>query len=197
MTIEAHQDPCDLFDSWWQDARNAGMKYPNAVSLATVDAEGMPAVRMVLVKGVEPRGFVFYTNLESVKATHLAANPRAALCYYWDILGRQVRVRGPVESVTDEEADAYFATRPRISQIGAWASAQSRPLESREALLARVKTLESEYDGRDVPRPPHWSGYRVLPVQIEFWQEGEYRLHDRVQYNRTDGGEWTCRFLNP
>jgi pyridoxamine 5'-phosphate oxidase len=197
MSIEANQDPYDLFDSWWQDARGAGLKYPNAVSLATVDAEGMPAVRMVLVKGVEPRGFVFYTNLESVKADHLAANPKAALCYYWAPLDRQVRVRGRVESVTDEEADAYFATRPRISQLGAWASAQSRPLESREVLLDRVKALESEYDGCDVPRPPHWSGYRVLPVQIEFWQEGEYRLHDRLQYNRADGGGWTHLFLNP
>jgi pyridoxamine 5'-phosphate oxidase len=169
---------------------------PTAMTLATADAEGRPSARTVLLKGVDDRGFVFYTNTLSRKGEQLAANARAALCFFWEPLKKQVAVEGVVERVTDEEADAYWATRPRDSQVGAWASQQSQPLESRERLLSRAATLAERYAGRDVPRPPHWSGYRVLPERIEFWTAGDARLHHRVCYERRDG-RWTRKLLNP
>lgn len=169
---------------------------PTAMTLATADAEGRPSARTVLLKGVDDRGFVFYTNTLSRKGEQLAENARAALCFFWEPLKKQVAVEGVVERVTDEEADAYWATRPRDSQVGAWASQQSQPLESRELLLSRAATLAERYAGTDVPRPPHWSGYRVLPERIEFWTAGDARLHHRICYERR-GGRWTRNLLNP
>ncbi|MBX3727787.1 MAG: pyridoxamine 5'-phosphate oxidase [Candidatus Sumerlaeia bacterium] len=198
MPIPVMDDPMELFAQWWRQAEGANLKYPNAVALATAGADGAPAVRMVLVKGFDSSGFTFYTNLGSAKANSLAENPRAALCYYWEALGRQVRVRGGVEPVTAEEADAYFATRPRVSQLGAWASRQSEPLDSRTTLEARVRELDAQHAGGPVPRPPFWSGFRLVPGEIEFWQEGDFRLHDRVLYRRASPGDsWRRVLLNP
>jgi pyridoxamine 5'-phosphate oxidase len=192
----ATSDPILLFASWLADAEQAEPVDPNATALATVDASGMPNVRMVLLKGHGEDGFVFYTNLESAKGAELTANPKAALCFYWKSLNRQVRVRGPVEPVALSEADAYFASRPRGSRIGAWASAQSRPLESRFALEKAVAAYTARYAIGDVPRPPHWSGFRLIPREIEFWQAGTFRLHDRVRFTRDHGG-WASARLYP
>jgi pyridoxamine 5'-phosphate oxidase len=167
-----------------------------AASLATASRDGKPSVRMVLVKGVDPRGVVFYTNLGSRKARELTDNPHAALCLYWPTLGEQVRVEGTVSAVDAAEADAYFASRPRDSQIGAWASAQSQPLPNREALLGRVAELKSQFGEGPIPRPPFWSGFVVAPVRIEFWRVGDYRLHHRLQYER-EGTAWRTLLLNP
>ena len=164
--------------------------------LSTVDDDGQPSGRFVLLKAVDERGFVFYTNVHSRKARALAANPRAALCFYWAALGKQVRIEGAVEPVSDAEADAYFATRPRDSQIGAWASDQSRPLASREALDARVTEVRTRFSGAAVSRPPFWSGYRVVPYAIEFWTRDAARLHVRERYERT-GDTWSTTFLSP
>ena len=196
MDDMVQDDPYALFARWFAEAERAEPRDPDAMSLATVGADGMPSVRIVLLKGVDDRGFVFYTNLDSRKGRQIAAHPKAALCFHWKSLGRQVRIEGPTETVTDAEADAYFATRPRGSQIGAWASLQSQPLESRALLERRVAELEANYEGRDVPRPPHWSGTRVLPLRIEFWREGEFRLHDRIVYTR-DGAGWATQRLYP
>jgi pyridoxamine 5'-phosphate oxidase len=166
------------------------------MSLATVDADGMPDVRTVLLKGFDEHGFVFYTNTESQKGRELAANPKAGLLFYWKSLNRQVRVRGPVERVTQEEADAYFATRPKGAQIGAWASQQSRPLESRLAFEKAIALYGAKYALASVPRPPHWSGYRIVPVAIEFWRDRPFRLHERLVFDRADGG-WTTKRLFP
>lgn len=191
-------DPFELFESWMEEARQNEINDPNAMSLATVDREGMPDVRMVLLNGIGPDGFVFFTNTESAKGEELAAHPKAALLFHWKSVRRQVRVRGPVTPVPPEEADAYFAKRPRGSQIGAHASAQSRELGSREELVAKVDRLTAGFEGADVPRPSHWSGYRITPLQIEFWQNGEFRLHDRILYSRFEPGTgWTTRRLNP
>lgn len=190
------QDPFAFFRAWLAEAEGAEPNDPNAMALATVASDGRPSIRIVLLKGLDDRGFVFYTNTESRKGDHLAAHPSAALNFHWKSLRRQVRVEGAVEPVTPAEADAYFASRPRGSQIGAWASAQSRPLDSRATLERRVAELEAAYAGRDVPRPPHWSGYRIVPELFEFWQDREFRLHDRFQYGRAGDG-WTIARLYP
>lgn len=191
----ATADPNLLFSKWFGEAEEAEPNDPNAMALATVDGDGMPNVRMVLLKGFDTNGFVFFTNFESAKGQELLAHRKAALLFHWKSLRRQVRVRGSVTPVTPEEADAYFATRSRGSQLGAWASAQSRPLESREALEAAAAEYEAKFPGT-VPRPPHWLGFRVAADEIEFWQDGENRLHDRILFRRAGDG-WERTRLNP
>jgi pyridoxamine 5'-phosphate oxidase len=194
----AAEDPFALFRNWLAEAEQCEPADPEAMALATVDATGLPNVRMVLLKGVDERGFVFYTNCESAKGLELAANPKAALLFYWKSLSRQIRVRGLVEPTTDAEADAYFATRHPLSRIGAWASQQSRPLQSRAALEAGVAHYKQEFAAGDIPRPPYWHGYRVRPVEIEFWKHGDFRLHDRIVFRReAPEGPWTKTRLNP
>lgn len=177
-------EPFDLFDKWLQDAHESELNDPTALSLATVDDDGMPNVRMVLLKGLDERGFTFYTNFESQKGTELQAIAKAAMCFHWKSLRRQVRIRGNVEIVSDSEADTYYAQRPRGSRIGAWASQQSRPLESRFALEKAVAEYTAKYAIGDIPRPSYWSGFRVVPTSIEFWHSRKFRLHDRVQFTR-------------
>lgn len=196
-----HDDPLALFEAWMADARAHEINDPDAMALATVDADGLPDVRMVLLKDASRAGFVFYTNLESAKGRELAGQPKAALCFHWKSLRRQVRVRGPVERVSEAEADAYFASRARDSRIGAWASRQSRPLEGRFELEKEVARYAAKYAIGHVPRPPHWSGLRVVPQQIEFWRDRPFRLHDRLVFHRAgDGREdwnWTTQHLFP
>ena len=189
-------DPFTLFDAWYAEARESEINDSNAMALATADAAGRPSVRMVLLKGHGPDGFVFYTNREGRKAADLAANPHAALLFHWKSLRRQVRIEGAVTLATDAESDAYFASRSRDSQLGAWASDQSRPLDSRETFEARVDAAKAQFEGRDVPRPPHWGGYRVTPQAIEFWQDCAHRLHERRLFTR-DGDGWTEGLLFP
>jgi pyridoxamine 5'-phosphate oxidase len=193
----AAQDPFALFADWMRDAERSEPNDPNAMALATVDAQGLPDVRMVLLKDFDARGFVFYTNTESAKGQELAGNMQAALVFHWKSLTRQVRVRGPVERVSDSEADEYYASRARGSRIGAWASQQSRPLESRFALEKAVALYAARYPIGDIPRPKHWTGFRVMPVQIEFWHDRPFRLHDRVVFRRGEGGGWTTQRLYP
>ena len=189
-------DPHALFEEWLTEARLAEPNDPEAMTLATVGGDGHPAARMVLLKGHDARGFVFYTNGESRKGDELAANPRAALLFHWKSLRRQVRIEGRIEPVGAAEADAYFATRARESQLGAAASDQSRPLASRAAFEARYRALAEQYEGRDVPRPPHWRGYRVVPERIEIWTGREHRLHDRRLFVRAGEG-WAESLLYP
>lgn len=191
------RDPFALFAQWLADATRAEINDPNGVALATVDEDGLPDVRMVLLKGFDERGFAFYTNFESAKGKQILANRKAAMCFHWKSLRRQVRVRGPVEIVDDAEADAYYATRARGSRIGAWASMQSRPLASRAVLEAAVAEYSARYGENDIPRPANWSGFRIVPTQIEFWQDGAFRLHDRVRFEREDGGAWASARLYP
>jgi pyridoxamine 5'-phosphate oxidase len=189
-------DPFALFDSWLKEALQKEPNDANAMALATADADGLPDVRMVLLKDVDPGGFVFYTNLESAKGQELAANPKAALLFHWKSLRRQVRVRGVVTPTTPEEADAYFATRARPAQLGAWASAQSRTLPDRLALEKKIAEVGLRFGLGKVPRPPHWSGFRVAPQSIEFWRDRPFRLHERLVFERAEGG-WATRRLFP
>ena len=191
-------EPFRLFEHWLKEAAASEPRDPTAMTLATVDAEGMPNARMVLLKGTDDRGFVFYSNMESQKGRELDRDPRAALVFYWKSLNRQIRIRGPVEKVTTQEADAYFASRPKQAQIGAWASQQSRPLESRLAFEKAVALYAAKYALGEVPRPAYWFGYRILPMVIEFWQDRPFRLHDRIEFRRADtSGPWNKTRLYP
>jgi pyridoxamine 5'-phosphate oxidase len=198
VMIREKSDPLALFGDWYEEAAKSEPNDPSAMSVATVGPDGTPSLRMVLLKGYDAEGFVFYTNTESRKGLHLLAQPKAALLFHWKSLRRQVRLEGPVSPTAPEEADAYFATRARGSQIGAWASDQSRPLESRFALEKRVAEVTAKHVIGKVPRPPHWSGFRLRPLLIEFWQDAAFRLHDRLEYRRAALGEpWTTRTLYP
>lgn len=197
VPIPAAEDPFRLFQDWLEEAGRTEPNDPNAMTVATATPDGRPSARIVLLKGCDGRGFVFYTNREGRKGSELTANPHAALLFHWKTLQRQVRVEGPVEEVSPEEADAYYASRARISRLGAWASLQSRPLPSRSELERRLAQYEALHPGEEVPRPPHWTGFRVRPEVIEFWQDMPYRLHDRRVYSRSDGAGWTVGALYP
>lgn len=189
-------DPLRQFERWFDEARTGGVDVPEAMALATATPEGKPSVRMVLLKSADERGFAFYTNEDSRKGGELAANPHAALLFHWQLLGRQVRVEGRVERVADEEADAYFGTRPHGSRLAAWASPQSRPLAGRAELEQLYAEAAARFPADDVPRPPHWGGFRLVPEAVEFWQHADNRLHDRVRYER-DAADWSRVRLAP
>jgi pyridoxamine 5'-phosphate oxidase len=190
-------DPIEQFRSWFDEVLAADLHEPNAMTLATATPEGRPSARVVLLKGFDERGFVFYTSYVGRKSEELETNPNCALVFYWGELERQVRVEGRASRVSEEESDEYFGSRPRGSRLGAWASEQSRPVEGRGALEERLRGLEAEYEWREVPRPPFWGGYQVEPEVIEFWQGRENRLHDRLVYRRSDNGEWGRERLQP
>ena len=191
-------DPFALFHDWFEEARRFEPNDPEAMALATVDPGGLPNARMLLCKSIDDRGLLFYTNAESAKGLELAANPKAAALFYWKSLRRQARFRGAVEEVAAAESDAYFASRPKDSRIGAWASQQSRPLVSREALIVAVDDFRSKFGEGDVPRPPYWRGYRLAPIEVEFWRDRPFRLHDRVQFTRkTVDAPWRRKRLFP
>jgi pyridoxamine 5'-phosphate oxidase len=196
--IFSTNDPIDLFTNWMTDARETEPNDSNAMSLATVDADGIPDVRIVLLKSFDENGFVFFTNANSHKGDQLKSNQTAALCLHWKSLRRQVRIRGQVEIVTEKESDDYFASRARQAQLGAWASQQSSVLGSREQFEAEFREVEAKYEGEDVPRPPHWHGWRVKPTYLEFWRDRPFRLHDRLVFKRTSKNEnWTKQRLYP
>jgi pyridoxamine 5'-phosphate oxidase len=194
----AAEEPFALFATWFNEAASSEPNDPNAMALATVDPDGLPDVRMVLMKGYDAGGFVFYSHIASQKGRELAANPKAALLFHWKSLRRQVRIRGPVTSVTDAEADAYFASRPKQAQIGTWASKQSQPLESRFAFEQAIATVAAKHVIGAVPRPPGWSGWRIAPTRLEFWHDRPFRLHDRIEFDRdTPQGDWRKTRLYP
>lgn len=190
-------EPFTLFNEWYAEARTSEINDSNAMALATADADGRPSVRMVLLKGHGPDGFIFYTNFEGRKAGDLLVNPNAALLFHWKSLRRQIRIEGAVGRVDDATADAYFATRSRDSQLGAWASDQSRPLDSRATFMNRYADMNAKFEGQDVPRPPHWSGFRLIARRIEFWQDREHRLHERWLYASDGKGGWSKGMLYP
>jgi pyridoxamine 5'-phosphate oxidase len=190
-------DPFAWFAAWMHEAEQTEPRDPNAMTLATASPDGRPSARVVLLKGVDLHGFIFYTNTQSRKGEELAANPRAALLFHWKSLGRQIRIEGPIEPATETEADAYFATRHRISRLGAWASDQSRLLDSRATLERRLADAEARFPDESVPRPPYWSGYRLKPERFEFWQDMPFRLHDRTVFTRGPNAEWTSHKLFP
>ena len=194
---DANPDPIEQFRKWFDEALAAGFHEPNAMTLATATPDGRPSARVVLLKGFDAQGFVFYTNHESRKGRELEENPRCALVFYWGELERQVRIEGRASRISGEASDAYYGSRPRGSQLGAWASEQSLPLEDRSILEERLRKLEAEYEGYEIPRPPFWGGYRVEPEAIEFWQGRENRLHDRLLYRRLGGGGWGMERLQP
>jgi pyridoxamine 5'-phosphate oxidase len=196
MSIPTYDDPIALFDAWYAEARESDLNEPSAVAAATVDSEGRPSVRMVLMKGHDAAGFVFYTNSESRKGRELISGGEAALLFYWMTLNRQVRIEGAADRVSDAEADAYFASRPRDAQIGAWASKQSAPLEGRFQLEKRIAKYALKFNVGQVPRPPHWTGFRVAPRRIEFWRHSDARLHHRLVYERAGEG-WATHRLFP
>jgi pyridoxamine 5'-phosphate oxidase len=196
MEMDQATDPFALFDVWFDEAKAAEPNDPNAMALATATPSGRPSVRMVLLKQADRHGFVFYTNTESRKGEELAVNPQASLCFHWKSLRRQIRIEGTVTPVGAQEADAYFRSRPRDSRIGTWASDQSRPLDARATLEAKLARLDAQYPGEAVPRPPHWSGYRLVPTYIEFWHDRPFRLHDRIVFAAEAGG-WTRSRLYP
>lgn len=189
-------DPFSLFDSWFTEARETELNDSNAMTIATADAKGQPSARMVLLKGHGPDGFIFYTNQQSRKAGEIAENPKAAILFHWKSLRRQIRIEGHLSNVSDATADAYFASRSRDSQLGAWASDQSRPLDHRATFVARFEEMTQRFDGGDVPRPPHWSGYCLIPAHFEFWQDGAHRLHERRIFARNNE-DWTEGLLYP
>ena len=189
-------NPIEQFGRWFEEAKQA-VPLAEAMALASVDASGAPAVRFVLLKGFGPEGFDFFTDYRSEKGDQLDANPRAALAFWWRELGRQVRIVGPVTRLSEAESDEYFATRPREAQLGAWASEQSMPLSDRSQLTNQVEAETARFEGSDVERPPHWGGYRLTPDQIEFWQQGEARLHDRFRYRHQGDGSWSIERLSP
>jgi pyridoxamine 5'-phosphate oxidase len=194
----AADDPFAQLAAWMEEATRSEPVDPNAMAVATVDADGLPNVRMVLLKGFDQRGLVFYTNTDSQKGRELDSNPQAALVFYWKSLGRQVRLRGPAEKVEDQDADAYFATRPRLAQIGAWASKQSSPLESRHAFEKAVALHTAKFNVRTIPRPPNWTGFRIVPLVIEFWCARPFRLHDRLEFRRSGpAAPWSKALLYP
>jgi pyridoxamine 5'-phosphate oxidase len=189
-------DPFSLFETWFAEARKTEINDSNSMTIATADADGQPSARMVLLKGHGPDGFIFYTNQQSRKANDIAENPKAAILFHWKSLRRQIRIEGSLSRVSDAAADAYFATRGRDSQLGAWASDQSRPLDSRATFEARFAEMTARFDRKDVPRPPHWSGYRLTPTHFEFWQDQAHRLHERRIFAR-NGNSWTEGLLYP
>ncbi len=189
-------NPFLLFHELYQNAKSAGIIEPNAMSLATVGQNGLPSLRMVLLKAYDEQGFVFFTNLQSRKAIELQIHPVAALCFYWQPIGKQIRIEGNVTPVNDAEADDYFASRSRGSQIGAWASLQSKRLGSRSELLGRVEEITKRFEGKEISRPSHWSGFRVTPIRFEFWSAGEFRLHDRLVFEKS-GDDWNALSLYP
>ena len=191
-------DPMQQFDIWFKDAEAHELNDPNAMTVATADANGRPSARILLLKGQDAKGFVFYTNMNSRKGGELQVNPFVSLCFHWKSLRRQVRIEGPIEQVSDDEADSYFNSRARGSRIGAWASQQSQPLADRETLMNAVAELEEKFAGAPIPRPPHWTGQRLRPLQIEFWEDGEFRLHDRFVFQRpTVEDAWSMQRLSP
>ncbi|BDA83088.1 pyridoxine/pyridoxamine 5'-phosphate oxidase [Aureimonas sp. SA4125] len=191
-------DPFAQFGQWLEEAGATEINDPNALALASVDASGLPDVRMVLLKDFDARGFVFYTNFGSAKGRQILGSGKAAMCFHWKSLRRQVRIRGTTEVVSDAEADGYYATRPRRSRLGAWASDQSQPLRDRALLIDKVAAVDAKYPGDDIPRPANWSGFRLVPSEIEFWQDGEFRLHDRILFKRiAEGDAWTLGRLYP